>query len=480
MHKTIALAAFMAGAVVAPLFAEEAPRSTLVLDASGSMWGQIDGVAKITIARDVMRDLLGALPETQQLGLMVYGHRRKGDCSDIEEVIAPAPGSHGAIVSALDGISPKGKTPLSAAVLQAAEGLRATEEKATVILISDGKETCGLDPCAIGAQLEQTGVDFTLHAIGFGVADEATRAQLQCLAENTGGSYRDASNAAALASALGSVAAAKPAEAPDLPEASLEVPRKAQAGSLVEVAWEGPAEEGDWIGTLAPDAEVGAFSSRIGIDHGNPAPMPAPSKDGRYEVVYVQAASGKVLARQPIEIAPMVASVTAQAEGQTGGKVVVNWQGRGSPKDFIGIAPVADGFPATTFYFETMGPQSQALQMPSQPGAYEIVYIATTDPWEVLARTPISLTDPDLSLKAAPKVARGGEITALWSGTPPNPDNYIALAKRGDALPHVVDYAHTHSHLVRLQAPDQPGEYELRYFYAEGDRIVTSLPIMVE
>ena len=140
--------------MAAPLAAQDLSRSTLVLDASGSMWGQIDGVAKITIAQTVIQQLLETLPATQELGLMAYGHRRKGDCSGIEQLIAPAADRRDTIAAAVAKISPKGKTPLSAAVRQAADALRHSEEKATVILISDGEETCGLDPCAVGADWE--------------------------------------------------------------------------------------------------------------------------------------------------------------------------------------------------------------------------------------------------------------------------------------------------------------------------------------
>ena len=61
----------------------------LVLDASGSMWGQIDGVNKIVIAREVIGDLLTRIPADMALGLTMYGHNRRGDCSDIETMVQP-------------------------------------------------------------------------------------------------------------------------------------------------------------------------------------------------------------------------------------------------------------------------------------------------------------------------------------------------------------------------------------------------------
>ena len=84
---------------------------------------------------------------------------------------------------------------------QAAEALGCTEDKATVILITDGIETCDADPCQLGTDLEAQGIDFTAHVIGFGLSD-AEGQEVACLAENTGGKYLAASDAGTLAEAL--------------------------------------------------------------------------------------------------------------------------------------------------------------------------------------------------------------------------------------------------------------------------------------
>jgi Ca-activated chloride channel family protein len=85
----------------------------------------------------------------------------------------------------------------------AADALRTSENKATVVLVSDGIETCHPDPCAVAAELKKAGVGFTAHVIGFDVADPAAKSQLQCIARATGGVYLDARNADDLAKALG-------------------------------------------------------------------------------------------------------------------------------------------------------------------------------------------------------------------------------------------------------------------------------------
>ncbi len=200
-----------------PAAAQDRPNTILVLDGSGSMWGQIDGVNKIVIARQVVGDLLGTLPEDLNLGLTVYGHRRKGDCSDIETVVPPGPGTRAAISSAVNTIRPLGKTPMTDAVIAAAQALRYTEEAATVILVSDGVETCNPDPCAAARALEEAGVNFTAHVVGFDVSDPAALLQMQCVADATGGQFLTAADAAALAEALTRVATAMVPPAPAAP-----------------------------------------------------------------------------------------------------------------------------------------------------------------------------------------------------------------------------------------------------------------------
>lgn len=187
-----------------PALAADA-RTILVLDASGSMWGQIGGEAKITIAQRVIGTLLDQLPEDEALGLYAYGHREKGNCGDIERLVAASLGSREAIRAAVNGLQPRGKTPLSDSVTMAAEELKYQEERATVVLISDGRETCDKDPCAVARALEAAGADFTAHVIGFDVADAEDIRQLSCIAEETGGNFYSASDAVELVAALETV-----------------------------------------------------------------------------------------------------------------------------------------------------------------------------------------------------------------------------------------------------------------------------------
>ncbi len=211
LHRT-ALSAAAALALAAPASAVPATakeKIVIVVDSSGSMAQRAGGRSRMAAARAVIGDLVDGWDKDTELGLIAYGHRRKGACDDIQVIVPVGKVRPRRIRRAVSRLRPVGKTPLSASVRRAAELLEFTEDKATVILISDGKENCKADPCALGRELERKGVDFTAHVIGFDVR-KSERAGLRCLAENTGGRYADAANPDALEKELAKAVEEKP------------------------------------------------------------------------------------------------------------------------------------------------------------------------------------------------------------------------------------------------------------------------------
>lgn len=201
------VALFCLSATAVPA-AAQGTDTILILDASGSMWGQVDGQTKISAAKKAVDSILSKWKPADRLGLMAYGHRAKGECRDIELIVPVTTFDPQRIKDAVNGLNPKGKTPMADSLRAAAQALRSTENRATVVLVSDGIETCAPDPCTVAADLKKAGVGFTAHVIGFDVTDPAAKSQLQCIARATGGVYLDASSAAGLESALGKAVAA--------------------------------------------------------------------------------------------------------------------------------------------------------------------------------------------------------------------------------------------------------------------------------
>ena len=201
MRLMLRLAVLLLAVIGLSLPALASSRAIVILDASGSMWAQIDGKTRIEIARDTLKDVLAGVPAELELGFMAYGHRTKGDCTDIELLVPPEAGTADRIISAAMALNPRGKTPLTEAVRQAAVELKYTEDNATVVLITDGIETCDADPCAVAAELEAAGVDFTVNVVGFGLSEEEGAA-VKCLADNTDGTYISADDEEGLKDAI--------------------------------------------------------------------------------------------------------------------------------------------------------------------------------------------------------------------------------------------------------------------------------------
>ena len=180
------------------LSAQEEPSPLLfIYDASGSMWGQLDGKTKKEIASDVLSTVVEGLPENQNVGLIAYGHRRKSDCEDIEYLIDLSNKSKTSITNAISEITPTGKTPLARSTTMAINALKQSNTKATIIVITDGIESCDGDICDVVTTAKSQGIDFKLHIVGFGLKEDE-KEQLKCAATAGEGNYYDANSAEGL------------------------------------------------------------------------------------------------------------------------------------------------------------------------------------------------------------------------------------------------------------------------------------------
>lgn len=199
-----ALLALSAGSK--PLFADGTnctDDAILVFDASGSMasagYNELE-TPRINFALDAMRRVIPEVTPYRRLGLIVYGPGPKDACSNIELRLPPRQNSALEILSELEHLSPDGDTPLSEAVMSAAEALDFREKPSVIVLVTDGEETCGGSPCSVGARLHAEGAATTVHVIGFKVRDrffqwdsqdaaKSGDSAARCLAEETGGLY---------------------------------------------------------------------------------------------------------------------------------------------------------------------------------------------------------------------------------------------------------------------------------------------------
>ncbi|MCG6116908.1 MAG: VWA domain-containing protein [Aquimonas sp.] len=467
-RPVLALACSLALASSAAL-AADGEQFILVLDASGSMWGQIDGRSKVEIARDTVEGVVRGWNPQHTLGLVAYGHRRRGDCSDIETLIEPGPLDAQAYLRTVRGLNARGMTPLSAAVVQAAQALRHVEQKATVILVSDGEETCGLDPCQVGRELEASGVDFTAHVIGFDVGDPLHQAQLRCLAENTGGRYFNARDAAELGTALNAVVAASSEPPPPPASASLQAPEQAPVVGSISVAWEGPGDEGDYISLRGPDGANSEHAYVYLTAGQTPVDLATASEPGAYVLEYHSPRRDpSQLASRPLQLMDIEFAVSGPDTAMAGAEITVRGIGPGNAGHWVGIADKG-GEPNNhyAYHYLESGVSEYRLAVPGQPGDYELRVVLVGPP-RVVASQPLRVQPARVDFQA-PAAANAGATIEFSASGPNYSTNWISVAAAGSADGDYADYAYVNADgQYSLTLPQQAGAYELRFVLHDG------------
>ncbi|WP_158541682.1 VWA domain-containing protein [Pelagibacterium lacus] len=487
--KTIAALSFALFGL-APIAASAADDVMIVYDGSNSMWGQIEGVSKIEIARDVMAGLVETWPQSTNLGLLAYGHRREGDCTDIELMVKPGPVEKGAFLQTVNSITPRGRTPLTAAVEQAAEFLSYRDNPATVVLVSDGVETCQADPCALAAQLERQGVAFTAHVIGFDLSREEHE-QLACIAENTGGIFVPAENADELRAAMTQVQATiesepvveqvpepEPVVEPETPPQTVSAPATVTFGTDFTVTWGETVHSRDWVVIVPAGADEGTSRGYRRVESHDSIALRAPAEPGLYEVRYVLDEGNTTLASTPVEVVAAEQTVSAPATVTFGTEFTVSWGETINPRDWVVIVPSGADEGTSQGYRRVESHDSIALRAPAEPGLYEVRYVLDEGN-RTLASTPVEVVAAEQTVSAPATVTFGTEFIVSWGETI-NPRDWVVIVPSGADEGTSRGYRRVESHdSIALRAPAEPGLYEVRYVLDEGNRTLASTPVEV-
>ncbi|MEX2542000.1 MAG: VWA domain-containing protein [Trueperaceae bacterium] len=178
------------------------PRIALILDGSNSMWAQIEGRSRIEIAKEVMAGVIADLPEDVRVAMRLYGHRvhfsEAGACQDSELVFPFGPVDKTRLLQLVAGIQPRGTTPIAFSLRQVAGDFGDEPGEKLVLLVTDGIEECGGSPAEAVTELLDQGLDVRINIVGFDLADEAAKAEMEQVAELSGGRYFDAADSGEL------------------------------------------------------------------------------------------------------------------------------------------------------------------------------------------------------------------------------------------------------------------------------------------
>ena len=190
----------------------------IVMDYSGSMSYWIEA------AKNSMAAIIAQLPTSTKVGFRVFGHdggnnpyspilnkvksvsKNKngkykvktqtasylgsisGSCSATTQVAPVAAHSASTLINGMNSVQIGGSTPLTLALEQAVAtdfGAMPTTQAKKIILITDGGENCGGDPCAFARALVAQRTDITIDV----VLVSSNSKELLCLAQTTGGKF---------------------------------------------------------------------------------------------------------------------------------------------------------------------------------------------------------------------------------------------------------------------------------------------------
>jgi hypothetical protein len=177
----------------------------IILDASGSMKTLLGKRSRWDVALDTLQQVLAKLPDDFNVGLRIYGHREASTsprtCTDSELVMPVEKLNRAGLLDRAKSFKPKGETPLVFSALQAPGDLKAIGG-GTVILITDGEESCKGDTVKAAADLKASGLDIRLNIVGFALANPKTQKDLAGFSQATGGMFYAADSGTALADVL--------------------------------------------------------------------------------------------------------------------------------------------------------------------------------------------------------------------------------------------------------------------------------------
>lgn len=186
----------------------EAPEVVMLLDASGSMGMPTDvddaaidalykraargdaqaiarlkalqarqGASRLDVAKEAIKTTVQNMPSDVDVGLVVFG---KCQGADSHKFFSAS--DRPTLFGVVDGIRAQDGTPLARGLERAANMMDATDIAGTIVLLTDGRDSCDGDPCAAARALKAKKPMLKVNVI-----DASGSGAARCIAEATGG-----------------------------------------------------------------------------------------------------------------------------------------------------------------------------------------------------------------------------------------------------------------------------------------------------
>lgn len=157
------------------------PEVILIVDASGSMNKPFDGAdTRLDAAKRAADSMIRGLPGDVDVALIDFD-----DCGKVRRDKFYKPSERGSLISEIRALKPRAGTPLAEAI-QRSGSVASTSADAVVVVVSDGDDSCGGDPCRTAREVHALNPKVRVNVIDLSV-NPRDREVLRCIAEAGGG-----------------------------------------------------------------------------------------------------------------------------------------------------------------------------------------------------------------------------------------------------------------------------------------------------
>jgi len=259
-------------------------------------------------------------------------------------------------------------------------------------------------------------------------------------------------------------------------EVTVGAPDTAAAGSDVTVTVGGTSNPQDFVTIVPKGGREGSYGDYQYVQKPGSFKLTAPAKAGEYEVRVLGADTPyPTLASRPIRIEAVAATLDAPEQVSAGAKFQVKWSGPDNARDYVGIGTAAR--PYITYAYTNSG-NPVTLTAPDEAGEYELRYFLAEGN-TVIGTRRLVVGGVTATVSGPAEVAAGAKFAIKWTG-PNNPRDFVTMVKAGTPEKQYERYAYTSKgSSLELTAPDEPGDYELRYLTAQTYATLGSVPIKV-
>ena len=174
-----------------------------VVDFSNSMGEYLDHKTKVSLVKEMMKQILPQISSDTKVGIRVYGHTCNifayNACRSSELLVPLEKNNTSRINSAISRLRPRGMTPITYSLKQGVnKDLKNQDGIKHIILLTDGGENCDESPCDYAIELMKERRDIKIDVIAFNVHDSNDLDQLKCVADMTSAKFYQADTNAQL------------------------------------------------------------------------------------------------------------------------------------------------------------------------------------------------------------------------------------------------------------------------------------------